>query len=70
MTGCSAVSRAYYAAFHWAVALLFLKGLEPTKVPIIVQTSDRWTPNSGRRLAALGVRGPPQSLSNLFQERW
>jgi hypothetical protein len=40
-----------------------------TKVPMIVQTSDRWTPNSGRRLAALGARGPPQSLSNLFQER-
>ena len=25
----AAVSRAYYAAFHWAAALLFLKGLEP-----------------------------------------
>jgi uncharacterized protein (UPF0332 family) len=24
-----AVSRAYYAAYHWARALLFLKGLEP-----------------------------------------
>ncbi len=24
-----AVSRAYYAAFHWARALLFLRGLEP-----------------------------------------
>ena len=25
----AAVSRAYYAAFHWALALLMLKGLEP-----------------------------------------
>jgi uncharacterized protein (UPF0332 family) len=25
----AAVSRAYYAAFHWALALLILKGLEP-----------------------------------------
>ena len=25
----AAVSRAYYAAFHWASALLMLKGLEP-----------------------------------------
>ena len=25
----AAVSRAYYAAFHWALALLVLKGLEP-----------------------------------------
>lgn len=25
----AAVSRAYYAAFHWATALLLLKGLEP-----------------------------------------
>ncbi len=25
----AAVSRAYYAAFHWAVALLLMKGLEP-----------------------------------------
>jgi len=25
----AAVSRAYYAAFHWALALLFLRGLEP-----------------------------------------
>jgi len=25
----AAVSRAYYAAFHWALGLLFLKGLEP-----------------------------------------
>jgi uncharacterized protein len=25
----AAVSRAYYAAFHWALALLLLKGLEP-----------------------------------------
>jgi uncharacterized protein (UPF0332 family) len=27
--GNAAVSRAYYAAFHWALALLLLKGLEP-----------------------------------------
>jgi len=25
----AAVSRAYYAAYHWARALLFLKGVEP-----------------------------------------
>lgn len=25
----AAVSRAYYAAFHWALALLIMKGLEP-----------------------------------------
>ncbi|MBT7065318.1 MAG: HEPN domain-containing protein [Verrucomicrobia bacterium] len=25
----AAVSRAYYAAFHWALALLLLKGLDP-----------------------------------------
>ena len=25
----AAVSRAYYAAFHWALALLLLKGLQP-----------------------------------------
>ena len=25
----AAVTRAYYAAFHWALALLLLKGLEP-----------------------------------------
>lgn len=27
--GTAAVSRSYYAAYHWARALLFLKGLDP-----------------------------------------
>ena len=32
-----AVSRAYYAAYHWARALLFLKGLEPKSHRGVVQ---------------------------------
>ena len=33
----AAVSRAYYAAFHWALALLFLKGFEPRTHRGVVQ---------------------------------
>jgi len=32
-----AVSRAYYAAYHWARALLFLKGIEPKTHRGVVQ---------------------------------
>ena len=33
----AAVSRAYYAAFHWALALLLLKGLEPKSHRGVIQ---------------------------------